>query len=308
MSASANCSTRWSMMRHRRHPALRRKRGRCAPVPFGAARGGANQTRGRSQGRAFARGRARRGDGTGIVPDTVFDAALTRAGTVRVRTYTQLFAAARILAMGKIPAASGSSSYPMAAVPASLPPIALRPRALHSRSWRQPRSRAGRAVATGDRPRESRRRAWRRAAGQARRRRCRTLSDPNADAILVLHVPRPIIGALEAAHAVAAVARGSDKPVLGAWLGAVTGRTCRTLWARAESRTSSRRKTPSMRFRISPPIAATRNGCSRCRRPNRIPSRRISPRPSASASTHWRRDAACWRARMRRNCWPRSAS
>ena len=36
-----------------------------------------------------------------------------------------------------------------------------------------------------------------------------------------LHVPRPIIGALEAAHAVAAVARGSDKPVLGAWLGAV---------------------------------------------------------------------------------------
>ena len=36
-------------------------------------------------------------------PDTVFDAALMRSGTVRVRTYTQLFAAARILAMGKIP-------------------------------------------------------------------------------------------------------------------------------------------------------------------------------------------------------------
>jgi acetyltransferase len=38
-----------------------------------------------------------------IAPDTVFDAALMRAGTVRVRTYAQLFAAARILAMGKIP-------------------------------------------------------------------------------------------------------------------------------------------------------------------------------------------------------------
>src|SRR4030095_2883241 len=37
------------------------------------------------------------------MPDAVFDAALMRAGTVRVRTYTQLFAAARILAMGKIP-------------------------------------------------------------------------------------------------------------------------------------------------------------------------------------------------------------
>ena len=35
--------------------------------------------------------------------DAVFDAALKRSGTVRVRSYTQLFAAARILAMGKIP-------------------------------------------------------------------------------------------------------------------------------------------------------------------------------------------------------------
>ena len=41
--------------------------------------------------------------GPGAAPsaDTVFDAALKRAGTVRVRTYTQLFAAARIIAMGK---------------------------------------------------------------------------------------------------------------------------------------------------------------------------------------------------------------
>ncbi len=38
-----------------------------------------------------------------IVPDRVFDAALDRAGTVRVRTYTQLFAAARILSLGRIP-------------------------------------------------------------------------------------------------------------------------------------------------------------------------------------------------------------
>src|SRR6266545_3340547 len=35
--------------------------------------------------------------------DTVFDAALQRAGTVRARTIIQLFAAARILKMGKIP-------------------------------------------------------------------------------------------------------------------------------------------------------------------------------------------------------------
>ena len=38
-----------------------------------------------------------------ITPDAVFDAALRRSGTVRVLTYTQLFAAARILARGRIP-------------------------------------------------------------------------------------------------------------------------------------------------------------------------------------------------------------
>lgn len=38
-----------------------------------------------------------------IAPDAVFDAALGRAGTVRVRTYAQLFSAARILSVGRIP-------------------------------------------------------------------------------------------------------------------------------------------------------------------------------------------------------------
>src|SRR4029079_6893338 len=38
-----------------------------------------------------------------VPADVVFDAALMRAGTVRVETYTQLFAAARILAAGRIP-------------------------------------------------------------------------------------------------------------------------------------------------------------------------------------------------------------
>ena len=41
-------------------------------------------------------------DPFGPSADTVFDAALKRAGTVRVRSYTQLFSAARIIAMGRI--------------------------------------------------------------------------------------------------------------------------------------------------------------------------------------------------------------
>src|SRR5581483_10988172 len=36
--------------------------------------------------------------------DAVFEAALRRSGTVRVKTYSQLFAAARVLAKGALPA------------------------------------------------------------------------------------------------------------------------------------------------------------------------------------------------------------
>ena len=157
-----------------------------------------------------------------LAPDTVFDAALTRAGTVRVRTYTQLFAAARILALGKIPrgnhlaivsngrgpgilaadsaAAAGVQLAVLTpdtvkALDALLPPEIARENPVDVRGDAPP-ARLAAAVAT-------------------------TLSDPNADAVLALHVPRPIIGAIEAAHAVAAVARDSRKPVLGAWLGAL---------------------------------------------------------------------------------------
>lgn len=157
-----------------------------------------------------------------LAPDTVFDAALMRAGTVRVRTYTQLFAAARILALGKIPrgnklaivsngrgpgilAADSAEAAgvelavltrdTVQALDALLPPEIARENPVDVRGDAPP-ARLAAAVAT-------------------------TLSDPNADAVLALHVPRPIIGAIEAAHAVAGVARDSRKPVLGAWLGAL---------------------------------------------------------------------------------------
>ncbi len=53
------------------------------------------------------------------------------------------------------------------------------------------------------------------------------LRDPNVDAVLALHVDRPQTGATDAARAVAAVARGASKPVLGAWLGAIERRNVR---------------------------------------------------------------------------------
>ena len=52
---------------------------------------------------------------------------------------------------------------------------------------------------------------------------------------------------------------------------------------RAASPISSRRRTRSKRCRSSPPIAATRRGCSKCRRRSRSPSRPISIAPNACA-------------------------
>jgi acetyltransferase len=157
-----------------------------------------------------------------IAPDMVFDAALMRAGTVRVRTYAQLFAAARILAMGKIPrgdrlaiVSNGRGPGILAADCAAVAGVALArlgPATVNALDALLPPEipRENPVDVRGDAPPD------RLAAAVAA-----VLSDPGADAILALHVPRPIIGAVEAANAVAAVARDSDKPVLGAWLGAV---------------------------------------------------------------------------------------
>ena len=140
-----------------------------------------------------------------IAPDLVFDAALERAGTVRVRTYTQLFAAARILAAGRIPRGdrlaivsnghgpgvlaadhARDAGVPLAqfgpdtmrALDALLPPEMPRANPVDVRGDAPP-ARFAEAVAIA-------------------------LADDGADAVLALHVPRPVIGAVEAAEAVAA--------------------------------------------------------------------------------------------------------
>ena len=156
------------------------------------------------------------------MPDTVFNAALQRAGTVRVRTYTQLFAAARILAMGKIPGgnrlaivSNGRGPGLLAADSALASGVTLAsldPETVQALDALLPKEivRANPVDVRADAP------PARLAAAVAA-----TLSDPQVDAVLALHVTRPITPALDAAHAVAAVARGSPKPVLASWLGAL---------------------------------------------------------------------------------------
>src|SRR5207245_1574746 len=50
------------------------------------------------------------------------------------------------------------------------------------------------------------------------------LADPNVDAVLTIHVARPVTGATDSARAVAHVATKSAKPVFGAWLGSLDRR------------------------------------------------------------------------------------
>ena len=155
-------------------------------------------------------------------PDVVFDAALKRAGTVRVHSYTQLFAAARIMAMGKrVPGdrlaivTNGHGPGLMAAdavvgsgiqlaaftretidrLDELLPPESPRDNPLDLGGTADP-SLIGAAV------------------------RC-VADDANTDAVLALHTPLPAAPGTDAARAVAAVTRGTKKLVLAAWLGAV---------------------------------------------------------------------------------------
>jgi acetyltransferase len=154
--------------------------------------------------------------------DVVFDAALRRAGTVRVRTYTQLFSAARVLAMRKnvrndrlAVVTNGRGPGLMAAdsaldngvelaiftpetisrLDAVLPPEATRANPLDVHGDAPPQ-RIADAVAVA-------------------------LADTHTDGVLVLHVPLPASPATDSARAVANAARGASKPVLAAWLGSL---------------------------------------------------------------------------------------
>ena len=162
--------------------------------------------------------------GPGAAPstDTVFDAALQRAGTVRVQTYAQLFAAARVIALGRSVAGdrlavvtNGRGPELMAAdraldagvqlavftpdtvarLDAVLPPESSRDNPLDVGGNATPEQIAA-VVGT-------------------------VLADANTDAVLTLHVPLPAAPSTDAARAVAATSRGSSKLMLAAWLGSL---------------------------------------------------------------------------------------
>jgi len=155
--------------------------------------------------------------------DAVFDAALQRCGTVRVKTYTQLFAAARMLAsarqaMGERLAilTNGGGPGVMAADSASdngVPLAELAPETVARLNETLPKqwSHGNPVDIVGDAP--PRRFAEATAA---------LLADPGVDALLVLYSPVAVTPPEAAAQAVVEGARERHrKLVLAAWMGAL---------------------------------------------------------------------------------------
>jgi acetyltransferase len=155
--------------------------------------------------------------------DAVFDAALRRGGTVRVKTYTQLFAAARILATGRLPTGerlaiitNGGGPGVMAADSATeneVPLAQLSKETIELLNQKLPSqwSRGNPIDIIGDAP------AQRYADATAA-----ALADPGVDALLVMYSPVAVTPPEAAAKAVAGAARGSSKPVIAAWLGDIS--------------------------------------------------------------------------------------
>jgi acetyltransferase len=155
--------------------------------------------------------------------DAVFDAALRRSGTVRVKTYTQLFAAARILAahprfVGERLAilTNGGGPGVMAADSAadnrvSLATLSPETIALLNEKLPAQWSRANPIDIIGDAP------AQRFADATSA-----ALADPGVDALLAMYSPVAVTSPEAAAKAVAGAARSSQKPVIAAWLGDIS--------------------------------------------------------------------------------------
>jgi acetyltransferase len=157
-----------------------------------------------------------------LAPDRVFHAALRRAGTVRVHTYTQLFAAVTMLAAGRIPrgnrlglVTNGRGPGLMATDRARETGVAI---ATLSESTCAKLKSLLPCKCTLENPIDVESEATPIQFATAVRA---VLDDPNVDAVLALHVAVPAAAPTATAHAVAAALPGADKLLLVAWLGAV---------------------------------------------------------------------------------------
>ena len=154
--------------------------------------------------------------------DDVFDAAVSRAGVVRVQTVSQLFTAAKALSCGFRPVGerlaivtNGGGPGVMAADRAAdlnVPLARLSPATIDALNGVLPAnwSHANPVDIIGDAPAERYQQAV---------KAC--LEDDGVDGVLAILTPQAMTRPLEAAQAVIELADGSSKPLLTCWMGEV---------------------------------------------------------------------------------------
>lgn len=152
--------------------------------------------------------------------DDAFDAALARAGAVRVASIEQMFAAAQLLGMGRAVAGNRLAVLTNARGPAMLavdraadlglavPPLADATRANLGELLAPVASLANPVDLLGD------------AAPDRYRAAVEIVqADPNVDGVLAILAPQALAHPLESAEAVVEANRGSPKPLLACWMG-----------------------------------------------------------------------------------------
>lgn len=139
--------------------------------------------------------------------DEVFDAALRRAGVVRVRQFTQLFSAAQCLASRFRPAGERLAIVTNGGGPAVL-----------AADWAGVQGLS--VVSVTDLGEDANGAAYTQAMEAA-------VASPDSDGVLVIHSPKPQLEAEDVTDAVAAAFRPGAKPVLACWLGETRARTAR---------------------------------------------------------------------------------
>ncbi|MGJ7916244.1 GNAT family N-acetyltransferase [Massilia sp. LXY-6] len=166
-------------------------------------------------------------------PDDVYDAAIRRAGMLRVYTTEQLFAAVETLARAKPLYGDRLAILGNGAGPVVLAGDALQYGGGHQALLQEDTVRRLRELVPewrGDGPLNLR--------GDAPPERYRDvvevlLHDPGANAVLMIHAPNAVVDPADVARAVAPLARSSSRNVLGCWLGVQSVLEARTIAAAA---------------------------------------------------------------------------
>ena len=152
--------------------------------------------------------------------DDVFDAALRRAGAVRVQTYLQLFSAAKCLASRYKPCGERLAIVSNGGGPGVLAADWAADNGILIAEFSPETVEAIRSTLPEGHPAENPVDIHEYADGaryESAVRAC--LKDPKVDGVLAIHTPQVIVDPLEVANAVIAVRQETSKPLIACWMG-----------------------------------------------------------------------------------------